>query len=131
MSTDSGNELNNQTRQAWDTNATVWDERMGDDGNDFHRLLVRPATERLLEVKPGDHILDIGCGNGLLTRRLASLGAKVVGIDFSESMIANARSRTQSEQNVIRLLAEVREQGTGNREQKEELRLKASKTLYF
>jgi transposase len=30
-----------------------------------------------------------------------------------------------------RLLAEVREQGTGNREQKEELRLKASKTLYF
>jgi hypothetical protein len=31
----------------------------------------------------------------------------------------------------IRLLAEVREQGTGNREQKEELRLKASKTLYF
>jgi hypothetical protein len=32
---------------------------------------------------------------------------------------------------LIRLLAEVREQGTGNREQKEELRLKASKTLYF
>jgi hypothetical protein len=32
---------------------------------------------------------------------------------------------------VNRLLAEVREQGTGNREQKEELRLKASKTLYF
>jgi 2-polyprenyl-3-methyl-5-hydroxy-6-metoxy-1,4-benzoquinol methylase len=123
MSTDSGNELNNQTRQAWDTNATVWDERMGDDGNDFHRLLVRPATERLLEVKPGDHILDIGCGNGLLTRRLASLGAKVVGIDFSESMIANARSRTQSEQNVIRLLAFI--QGTGNREQGTERRIEA------
>jgi hypothetical protein len=32
---------------------------------------------------------------------------------------------------LTRLLAEVREQGTGNREQKEELRLKASKTLYF
>jgi hypothetical protein len=31
----------------------------------------------------------------------------------------------------IRLLAEVREQGTGNREQKEELRLKASKAICF
>jgi hypothetical protein len=31
----------------------------------------------------------------------------------------------------IRLLAEVREQGTGNREKKEELRLKASKTICF
>ena len=95
MANDSTNPLNNETRDAWNTNASVWDARMGDDGNGFHQVLIRPAIERLLEVKPGTHILDIGCGTGLTTRRLASLGAHVVGIDFAEEMITCARSRTQ------------------------------------
>lgn len=47
MATDSTNAPNNETREAWNTNASVWDSLMGDDGNDFHRMLVRPATERL------------------------------------------------------------------------------------
>lgn len=101
MATHPTKALNEQTRESWNTNAAVWDEYMGDDGNGFHRVLVRPATERLLEVKPGDRILDIGCGNGLSTRRLASLGAQVVGIDFSEHMIACARSRTQPHEKSI------------------------------
>lgn len=93
--------MNDETLEAWNTNAEVWDKRMGDDGNDFHLLLVRPATERLLDVKPGSRILDIGCGNGLFARRLATLGAEVVAIDFSEQMIAYARTRTQSQENSI------------------------------
>jgi 2-polyprenyl-3-methyl-5-hydroxy-6-metoxy-1,4-benzoquinol methylase len=100
MITDSIDQQNNETREAWNTNASFWDARMGDDGNDFHRVLVRPAMERLLEVK-GDRILEIGCGNGLFTRRLASLGAQMVGIDFAQEMIAHARKRTQSHQTSI------------------------------
>ncbi len=101
MSNNSTNALNNETRDAWNTNASVWDARMGDDGNDFHQVLIRPAIERLLEVKSGTRILDIGCGNGLTTRRLASLGAQVVGIDFAEEMIASARRRTQQDETSI------------------------------
>ncbi len=101
MATDSTNTPNNQTREAWNTNASVWDTRMGDDGNDFHQVLVRPATEQLLCVKPGNRILDIGCGNGLFTRRLASRGAQVVGIDFAQDMIAYARTRTQPHETSI------------------------------
>ena len=95
------NSLNNQTREAWNATAQVWDEKMGDEGNDFHRYLVRPAIEKLLELKPGERILDIGCGNGLTTRRLASLGAKVTGIDFASEMINNARKRTGYNQELI------------------------------
>ncbi len=29
------NDLNNETREAWDTNAHMWDARMGEEGNDF------------------------------------------------------------------------------------------------
>ncbi|XWK86015.1 MAG: methyltransferase domain-containing protein [Phormidium sp.] len=100
INTDSLKDWNQETQVSWNTNALIWDAQMGDDGNDFHRLLVRPATERLLGVKVGDRILDIGCGNGIFSRRLASLGAKVVAIDFSEQLIACAIGRTQA-QNAI------------------------------
>jgi trans-aconitate methyltransferase len=45
----------------------------------------------LLDPKPGEHILDLGCGTGHLTNRIAELGATVVGIDTSRTMIDQAR----------------------------------------
>lgn len=47
----------------------------------------------LLQPHPGERILDLGCGDGILTERLVALGAKVVGIDNSPDMIAAARRR--------------------------------------
>ncbi len=86
-------QANEETRTAWNENASFWDERIGE-GNDFVELLVWPATERLLALRPGERILDIACGNGLYARRLAALGAEVVAFDFAEEMIAQARQRT-------------------------------------
>ena len=62
---------NEQTRAVWDDNATLWDEGMGE-GNDFVEVLIWPATERLLALQPGERVLDIACGNGLYSRRLAA-----------------------------------------------------------
>jgi SAM-dependent methyltransferase len=84
---------NESARSAWNENAAFWDERMGE-GNDFVEVLIWPATERLLELRPGERVLDIACGNGLSSRRLAAMGAHVVAFDFSEEMIAYARERT-------------------------------------
>jgi hypothetical protein len=53
-------DLNEETRKIWDQNATFWDEKMGD-GNDFQRLLVAPASERLLSLQPGETVLEIAC----------------------------------------------------------------------
>ncbi|MBV8255367.1 MAG: methyltransferase domain-containing protein [Chitinophaga sp.] len=44
-----------------------------------------------LQPKPGSTILDLGCGTGELTAKLAETGANVTGLDASESMIASAR----------------------------------------
>jgi SAM-dependent methyltransferase len=85
--------LHEETRRAWDENAAFWDARMGE-GNDFVELLIWPATERLLAVQPGERVLDLGCGNGLSSRRLAAQGAEVVALDFSPNLIALARGRT-------------------------------------
>lgn len=47
----------------------------------------------LLKPRPGERILDLGCGDGVLTEALLHAGAEVVGVDASEEMIAAARTR--------------------------------------
>jgi SAM-dependent methyltransferase len=82
-----------ETRAIWDAKADFWDERMGE-GNAFQRLLVGPAAERLLGVRPGERVLDVACGNGVFARRLAALGAEVVATDFSQRFLDLARARS-------------------------------------
>jgi 2-polyprenyl-3-methyl-5-hydroxy-6-metoxy-1,4-benzoquinol methylase len=83
-----------RAHEAWEKKAAFWDETMGE-GNAFQRVLVGPATERLLRVRPGETVLDVACGNGVFSRRLAELGASVVATDFSERFVELARARTQ------------------------------------
>lgn len=45
----------------------------------------------LLDLRPGVALLDLGCGPGLYTRRLAARGLHVTGVDFSQHSIAFAR----------------------------------------
>lgn len=51
------------------------------------------AALDLLDPRPGEHILDVGCGDGSLTQEIIERGATVVGIDNSLSMIGAARAR--------------------------------------
>lgn len=94
---------NQEVKEAWNRNAAYWDERMGE-GNDFVEVLTWPATERLLAPRPGQRVLDIACGNGLTSRRLAAMGAEVVAFDLSEGMIAHARQRTAEHADGIQYL---------------------------
>jgi trans-aconitate 2-methyltransferase len=45
----------------------------------------------LLDPKPGERILDLGCGPGQLTQKIADRGANVLGLDSSPEMIGQAR----------------------------------------
>ncbi len=83
---------NSQAQQAWNTNAEFWDQRMAE-GNDFFNTLVWPAVDKLLRPAAGDRLLDVACGNGVTSRRLAKAKARVTAFDFSEAMINLARAR--------------------------------------
>jgi 2-polyprenyl-3-methyl-5-hydroxy-6-metoxy-1,4-benzoquinol methylase len=96
MTPEFSQESNLVSRDAWDANAEVWDARMGDEGNDFFRLLCWPVFERFLAVEPGQNLLDVACGNGLTSRRLATMGARVSAFDFSANLVAYARRRDNS-----------------------------------
>ncbi|MBO0728389.1 MAG: class I SAM-dependent methyltransferase [Acidimicrobiaceae bacterium] len=84
------------TAMVWDALAKWWDDHIGD-GNATQDLLVEPTQERLLDLAPGQRVLDIGCGAGRFTRRMARHGVRVVAIDHSEQFIARARERTPPE----------------------------------
>jgi len=51
------------------------------------------AALDLLDPQPGERILDVGCGEGTLSRRIAERGATVLGIDNSPEMVAAARAK--------------------------------------
>ena len=52
------------------------------------------AALDLLDPKPGERILDVGCGEGTLTKKIAERGATVLGIDNSPEMVAAARDKS-------------------------------------
>jgi len=68
------------------------------EGNDFFNLLVWPTVEELLQPQPGESLLDVACGNGVTSHRLARTGAQVVAVDFAEEMIHLAKARHSSPQ---------------------------------
>ncbi len=54
----------------------------------------RLALEPWLDLEPGARVLDVGCGVGRWSRRLAARGAAVTGVDLSAAMVAEAERRT-------------------------------------
>lgn len=50
---------------------------------------------RLAQLKPGDPALDVCCGTGDITERLAATGAEATGLDFTAGMLEVARARAQ------------------------------------
>lgn len=58
----------------------------------FVPALGQPVLD-LLRPQPGERILDLGCGDGILTEKLVALGTRVIGVDNSPDMIAAARRR--------------------------------------
>lgn len=58
----------------------------------FVPALGKPVVD-LLSPRAGEHILDLGCGDGVLTEMLIDAGARVKGVDASPEMVAAARAR--------------------------------------
>jgi trans-aconitate methyltransferase len=68
-----------------------WDARSYQDRHSYVFKHGEGLVE-LLDPEPGETILDLGCGSGQLTAKIAEAGALVSGIDLSPDMIAQAHS---------------------------------------
>jgi 2-polyprenyl-3-methyl-5-hydroxy-6-metoxy-1,4-benzoquinol methylase len=85
-------DLNLYSINSWSQNAQFWDSAMGKDGNEYFRILELPALERLVQPQKGETALDLGTGNGLVARWLASHGCSVTASDASPSILNYTRN---------------------------------------
>ena len=69
----------------------------GGSGGDVQRFIVAPAILEMIGPVNGKGVLDLFCGAGYFSRRLASLGAKVTAVDSSERLIGIARQINERE----------------------------------
>jgi len=74
--------------QSWDPERYAKNAR-------FVADLGMPVVE-LLAPRPGERVLDLGCGDGALTVKLVEMGCRVVAVDSSAEQIAAAKKRDLS-----------------------------------
>jgi SAM-dependent methyltransferase len=65
-------------------------EEFGDEGDFARQNILTPLLLDLIGDIKDKKVMDAGCGNGYLSRKLAKMGAKVTGVDASKNLIAYA-----------------------------------------
>ena len=81
---------------SWESSHKWYDSIVGEKGHYYHEHVVLPSSLKLLDLKAGDCLLDLGCGQGVLSRHLPPQ-VDYVGIDASPSLIKEAKKRSQKE----------------------------------
>src|SRR6266498_2364368 len=85
-----------------------WAERGEGPKMESHHLDITEKTLRRMDLRPGERILDLGCGSGWATRLLARMVGEgpqgfgqVVGVDISDEMVRQAREASRDFENIL------------------------------
>jgi len=89
--------MSRQRDTSWSKVAGWYDQLVGESGSEYHREVVLPGTIRLLAAKPGEKVLDVACGQGVLCRMLFDRGVIATGVDASAPLIERARQMAAAE----------------------------------
>jgi SAM-dependent methyltransferase len=88
-----------------DEQRELWDGPAGDAwvaAQGATDAMFAPLAAKLAEaVRPGDRVLDVGCGAGATTRAVAAAGAQATGVDVSRALIAAARAHGTTAEYIV------------------------------
>ena len=104
MSTDKSQSPEEKLQHEFNT----WAERGEGAQMERHHLNITEKTLRLMNLRPGERVLDLGCGSGWATRLLARLVGdgpqgfgQVIGVDISDEMVRQARAASKDFENIM------------------------------
>ncbi len=78
----------------WD-NIASWYNNYLQEGDTYQEKVIAPNLLRLLEIKKGESILDLACGEGYFSRLVSEKGGDVTGVDLSKELIAYAQNKSK------------------------------------
>ncbi len=79
---------------SWETSHKWYDALVGEKGHYYHEHVILPKALQLLQLKSGDSVLDLGCGQGVLSRNLPK-DVDYVGVDASLALIEKAKKQSR------------------------------------
>ena len=84
--------LNEEIKKSWEKNAQEWIKIIDNELIESRKFTNQAIIESVLKYNP-KNALDLGCGEGWLTRELSETGIRCTGIDASSGLIENARKK--------------------------------------
>lgn len=78
---------------SWGEVADWYDELLEQSPDSYQRKVILPNLLRVMELKSGQTVLDLACGQGFFTREFAKAGVRVIGADLAPELIARAKQQ--------------------------------------
>ena len=79
---------------SWGTVATWYDTLLEGDSDTYHTQVILPNLIRVLALRRGEKVIDIGCGQGFFTRACSAAGGAVTGVDIAPELIEIAQTES-------------------------------------
>src|SRR3989338_5786174 len=92
--------VNYQKTGSWEKASGWYNSLVQKKGHYYHEHVVLPGVLKMMNLKPGDRLLDLGCGNGVLARQIPK-GVGYTGIDISASLVAAAKQQDQNKEHMF------------------------------
>lgn len=80
-----------KSKNSWDHLANWYSGWTGAAGSDYQQKVAFPSTIEMLDLKPNDRLLDVGCGTGVFSSYFKQSKINYFGIDVSKQMISIAK----------------------------------------
>lgn len=83
-----------QKNTSWNKVAPWYNKIVGNEGHYYHEHVVIPGVLRLLNLKSTDTLVDLACGQGILSRKIPHI-QKYLGLDLAKELIKEAKDRNR------------------------------------